>query len=63
MTLYSDLRLGVALDVISGIGYEKIDELLVTAMPANLTVLHEKQGADENERDKLRAEYIRSSLA
>jgi len=63
MTLYSDLRLGVALEVISGIEYEKTDELLVTAMPANLMIMHEKQNADENERDKLRAEYIRSSLA
>ncbi|MBR6559161.1 MAG: ATP--guanido phosphotransferase [Clostridia bacterium] len=62
MKLYADLRLGVSTDIIRGISYEKLDSLLVNVMPANLMLDSEQLSADEKQRDKLRAEKIRTII-
>ena len=62
MKLYADLRLGVSTDIIRGISYEKLDCLLVNVMPANLMLDSEQLSADEKQRDKLRAEKIRTII-
>lgn len=62
MKLYADLRLGISTDITQGISFEKLDSLLVRIMPANLMLESEQLSADEKQRDKLRAEKIRSII-
>jgi len=62
MKLYADLRLGISTDITQGISFEKLDSLLVRVMPANLMLESEQLSADEKQRDKLRAEKIRSII-
>ncbi len=58
----SELRLGVALGVISGVRVEALTALLVESMPASLSVTHPEVSQDEREQAKLRALLVRERL-
>lgn len=60
--LFSDVRFGIALGVVSGITYEQLGTLLVEVMPATLTLSSESTPKSESARDKLRAQKIQSVL-
>ena len=60
--LFSDVRFGIALGIVDDVGYEKLGELLVAAMPATLTLATEPAPKSEATRDKLRAQKIQSVL-
>ena len=60
--LFSDVRFGIALGVVEGVGYGQLGELLVAAMPATLTLEAEPSPKTEAARDKLRAKKIQSIL-
>lgn len=61
LKLYSDIRFGIAIGFINNISYEKIDELMINVMPANLSRILGKQ-LNESERDLYRAEYIKNQI-
>jgi protein-arginine kinase len=60
--LFSEVRFGIALGLITDISYEQLGTLLVEAMPATLTLSAEKAPRNEATRDKLRAQKIKSVL-
>lgn len=60
--LFAEVRLGIALGLVTDITYEQLDTLLVEAMPATLTLSAEKAPRSEAARDKLRAQKIKSVL-
>ncbi len=60
--LFSQVRFGIALGLITDITYEQLGTLLVEAMPATLTLSAEKAPRNEATRDKLRAQKIKSVL-
>ena len=59
--LYADVRLGVCLGIIKDVTEEKLDTLLVSCMPATLT-LQAGQEMTPVQRDKKRAEIIKKTL-
>ncbi|MCL2518149.1 MAG: protein arginine kinase [Oscillospiraceae bacterium] len=61
LKLYSDIRLGIALEYIKDFTFEEIDSLMINVMPATLT-LHSGKQLNENERDIYRTEYIKNFL-
>ncbi len=61
--LFSDVRFGIALGLISDISYEQLGTLLVEAMPATLTLSAEKTPKSESERDRIRTRLIQKILA
>ncbi len=61
MGLISAVRLGVGLGIITGTGLSVLNEMLIMIQPMHLQMLYEKvMGPDE--RDRSRADYIRSRL-
>ena len=60
--LFSDVRFGIALGIVTDITYEQLGELLVETMPATLTLASESTPKTESARDKLRAARIKSVL-
>ncbi len=58
--LFADVRFGIALGIVRGIGYEQLGTLLVEAMPATLTLSSENTPKGDLARDKLRAQKIQS---
>ncbi len=60
--LFSDVRFGIALGLVTDVTYEQLGTLLVEAMPATLTLSAESMPRTEGARDKLRAEKIKSVL-
>ena len=60
--LFADVRFGIALGVITDVTYEQLGCLLVEAMPATLTQESETPPKTEAERDKLRAQRVKSVL-
>ena len=58
--LFADVRLGIALGTVEGIGYEQLGRLLVDAMPATLTLSVDTPPKTEAARDKLRAQTVRA---
>ncbi len=58
--LFADVRLGIALGIVEGIGYEQLGRLLVDAMPATLTLSVDTPPKTEAARDKLRAQTVRA---
>lgn len=60
--LFSDVRYGIALGLITDITYEQLGTLLVEAMPATLTLSAEAPPRNEAARDKLRAQKIKNVL-
>lgn len=61
MGLISDVRLGVGLGMITDTGITELNELLIMIQPMHLQLLHERTMKQE-ERDRSRADYIRSRL-
>ncbi|MBQ9804973.1 MAG: ATP--guanido phosphotransferase [Clostridia bacterium] len=60
--LFSDVRFGIALGIVSEITYEQLGTLLVEMMPATLTLSSESTPKGESARDKLRAQKIQALL-
>lgn len=60
--LFSEVRFGIALGIVTDITYEQLGELLVETMPATLTLASESTPKTESARDKLRAAKIKSVL-
>ncbi len=61
-SLYADVRLGVCLGLIEGIGTEKLDTILIRSMPAMLMRDH-GGNMTPAERDHARAENVRRLLS
>lgn len=61
LKLFAEVRLGIALGYITEIGYGELSELLVSVMPANLTIKTRRELTDA-ERDRERADFIRHYL-
>lgn len=62
ISLYSDVRLGISLGIISGLAYEQLDELFVDVMPATLALADPSAAKGEKARDILRAKCIKDAL-
>lgn len=62
MKLFADVRLGVALELVKGLSYEKMDELLVGVLPANIVLRNGGNALSDFERDVLRADYVRTAM-
>lgn len=62
MKLFADVRLGVALELVKGLSYEKMGELLVGVLPANLVSRNGGKPLSDFERDVLRADYVRKTI-
>lgn len=62
MKLYSDVRLGIALGMIKDLSYEKLGEIMIGILPANLVMSAGGKQLDGSERDTLRADYVRKQL-
>ena len=59
---YADVRLGVALGIVEGIGYSTLDTLLFEVMPMSLALSEGKTALSEGERDRLRAKRVKDAL-
>lgn len=62
LDLLSQVRLGVCLGILQGLELKTVNELLVVSQPAHIQVL-EKRDLKEEERDLVRARYIRQRLS
>lgn len=62
MKLYSDVRLGISLGLVDGIGYETLGETMIEVLPASLTLSAGGKQLSGHERDVLRADLIRSKM-
>lgn len=62
LKLYSDVRLGIALGLIDGLTYEKLGEIMIGVLPANLILRNGGKSIGDLERDILRADYIRGAI-
>jgi protein arginine kinase len=62
MTLISNLRVGVAMGIISGISLDTISELISDAQPATIMAAA-RRDMDPSERDVERAKMVRTRLA
>lgn len=60
--LFSEVRFGIALGIITDVSYEQLGTLLVEAMPATLTLASETTPKSETARDRLRAQKIQAIL-
>ncbi len=60
--LFADVRLGIAMGLVTDVSYEQLGGLLVDAMPATLTLSAEAAPKTEGARDKLRAQKIKAVL-
>ena len=61
MDLMSAVRLGIGLGIITDISISQLNELLVMIKPLHLQQLHGRH-MEPDERDRVRADYIRSRL-
>ena len=62
LSLVSAVRLGVGMDIINDISIGTLNRLLIYTQPAHLQMLH-GTAMDADERDVVRAEYIRNTLS
>ncbi len=62
MKLYSDVRLGISFGIIESLTYEKLGDIMIGIMPANLALQNGEKVLSESERDIKRAEYIRCNI-
>ncbi len=62
MKLFADVRLGISLGLIEGISYEKLGEIMIGILPANLVMSNGGKALGDFERDVMRAEYIRNEI-
>ena len=63
MKLFSDVRLGIALGIINDLGYEKMGDIMINVLPANLIIRSGGNNINEYDRDVLRADYLRKEIA
>ncbi len=63
ISLFADVRFGIALGIVSDITYEQLGTLLCETMPATLTLSSENTPKGESARDKLRAQKIQRLLS
>lgn len=63
MSLYADVRLGVALGMIDGVEYERLGEIMIGVLPANLILNNGGKTMSDFERDVHRADYVRGAMA
>ena len=61
--LFADVRLGIALGIVTDVGYGDLTPLLVEVMPATMTLSAENAPRSEIARDKLRAQLVRTALS
>ena len=61
ISLYADVRLGVAIGVVKEIDYKTLDSLFISVLPATLMLAASAEG--EKARDILRARRIKEALA
>ena len=59
---FSNIRLGIALGIITDIGYAELGNLFIESQPATLTLNLEKKPTTEGERDRARAKLIKERL-
>ncbi len=62
LSLYADVRLGICLGLIEGIGTETLDSLLIECLPATLWLSAEPKPKEQKERDILRARCIKEHI-
>jgi protein arginine kinase len=62
LKLYSDVRLGIALGLVTDIEYETLGNVMIGVLPANLIMNNGGKNISEIERDILRADYIRKTV-
>lgn len=62
ISLFSDVRLGIALGIVKNISYETLDSLFVSVMPATLLLSETSPVKNEKARDILRAKRIKEAL-
>lgn len=60
--LFSDVRLGIALGIVTDVTYEQLGVLLAETMPATLTLGAESAPKSESARDRLRAQRVKKEL-
>ena len=63
ISLFSDVRLGIALGIIKEIDCKALGELFIEVLPATLTLSEKSAPKTRRERDILRAKRIKSRLA
>lgn len=63
ISLFSDVRLGIALGIIKEIDCKALGELFIEVLPATLTLSEKNAPKTRKERDILRAKRIKSRLA
>ena len=61
-SLYRELKLGIALGIVTSISAETLNTLLIAAMPAMLTEHSGESPKTPAERDALRAKFIKQAL-
>lgn len=59
---FANIRLGIALGIITDISYVTLGSLFVETLPAVLTLSLEEKPATERERDRARAKLIKNTL-
>ncbi|MBQ8005761.1 MAG: ATP--guanido phosphotransferase, partial [Clostridia bacterium] len=59
---FANIRLGIALGIITDIGYAELGNLFIESQPATLTLNLEKKPTTEGERDRARAKLIKERL-
>ncbi|MBE6718820.1 MAG: protein arginine kinase [Ruminococcaceae bacterium] len=62
MKLYADVRLGISLGIIDDLTYEKMGEIMIGVLPANLIKNNGGKPISDYERDILRADYLRKAI-
>ena len=62
LKLFADLKLGVHLNIITDVDKDRLNELLICAMPATLMLESDRTDMGDTERDKLRATYVKGKL-
>ena len=61
-SLYKELKLGIALGEITTLTHEALNTLLINILPATLTLGAADAPKNDAERDRLRADFVRSAL-
>ncbi|MEE0969760.1 MAG: ATP--guanido phosphotransferase [Clostridia bacterium] len=59
---FSNLRIGIALGIISDISYPALGNLFIEAMPATLTLSINEKNLSERDRDRARASLVKRTL-
>ncbi len=62
MKLFADVRLGIAMGFIDDLSYERLGDIMIGVLPANLILANGGKSLSEFERDIKRADYIRSVI-